>query len=151
LNSLEAFRNGFVPVLVPASPAKTAAAQRKPEPIKLKGWAAVMANPTAFIILFVASIIISAGVVFAVVRRRFSMTSNDASKVKFGIASATIAVVIGYVAAGTKSIRVGAAGNTFGLKSRRREGMGKGNDIAPVASNPPQFCFNGVSLRSASL
>src|SRR5262245_6569702 len=29
------------------TPAKTAAAQRKPEPIKLEGWAAVMANPTA--------------------------------------------------------------------------------------------------------
>ena len=53
------------------SPAKTAAPQREPEPIKLKGWAAVMANPTAFIIFFVASIIIIAGVVFAVVRRRF--------------------------------------------------------------------------------
>jgi hypothetical protein len=53
------------------SPAKTVAPQRKPEPIKLKGWAAVMANPTAFIIFFVASIIIIAGVVFAVVRRRF--------------------------------------------------------------------------------
>jgi len=52
------------------SPVKTIAPQRQPEPIKLKGWAAVMANPTAFIILFVASIIIIAGVVFTVVRRR---------------------------------------------------------------------------------
>jgi hypothetical protein len=31
------------------SPAKTAAAQREPEPIKLVGWRAVMANPTALI------------------------------------------------------------------------------------------------------
>jgi hypothetical protein len=53
------------------SPAKTAAAQREREPIKLQGWAAVMANRTAFIIFFVAGVIIIAGVVFAIVRRRF--------------------------------------------------------------------------------
>jgi len=66
------------------SPAKTAAAQRQREPIKLdsdlrsetpltllgKGWAAVMANPTA-VVIFVAGTIIIAGVVFAIVRRRF--------------------------------------------------------------------------------
>ena len=51
-------------------PAKTAAAQREPEPIKLVGWRAVMANPTAFIIFVVAAVIIIAGVVFAIVRRR---------------------------------------------------------------------------------
>jgi len=67
------------------SPAKTAAAQRQREPIKLdsdlrsetpltllgKGWAAVMANPTAVVLLFVAGTIIIAAVVFAIVRRRF--------------------------------------------------------------------------------
>jgi hypothetical protein len=64
------------------SPAKTVAARREREPIKLKGWAAVMANPTAVVMFFVAGTIIIAVVVFAIVRRRFSMTSNDASKVK---------------------------------------------------------------------
>ena len=63
------------------TPAKTAAAQRQREPIKLEGWAAVMANRTAVVIFVVAGTIIIAGVVFAIVRRRFSMTSNDASKV----------------------------------------------------------------------
>ena len=53
------------------SPAKTAAAQRQHEPIKLEGWAAVMANPTAVVMFFVAGTIIIAGVVFAIVRRRF--------------------------------------------------------------------------------
>ena len=53
------------------SPAKTAAAQRQREPIKLQGWAAVMANPTAVVMFFVAGTIIIAGVVFAIVRRRF--------------------------------------------------------------------------------
>src|SRR6266436_4891727 len=53
------------------SPAKTVAAQREREPIKLKGWAAVMANPTAVVMFFVAGTIIIAGVVFAIVRRRF--------------------------------------------------------------------------------
>ena len=66
------------------SPAKAAAAQRQREPIKLdadlrpetpltllgKGWAAVMASPTA-IVIFVAGTIIIAAVVFAIVRRRF--------------------------------------------------------------------------------
>ena len=66
------------------SPPKTAAAQRQREPIKLdsdlrsatpltllgKGWAAVMANPTA-VVIFVAGTIIIAAVVFAIVRRRF--------------------------------------------------------------------------------
>jgi hypothetical protein len=56
----------------PAKPvaAKTVAAQREREPIKSKGWAAAMANPTAFIIFLVAGIIIIAGVVFAIVRAR---------------------------------------------------------------------------------
>src|SRR5207302_8297669 len=53
------------------SPAKTAAAQRQREPIKLNGWAAVMANRTAVVMFFVAGTIIIAGVVFAIVRRRF--------------------------------------------------------------------------------
>ena len=53
------------------SPAKTATAQRQGEPIKLEGWAAVMANPTAVVMFFVAGTIIIAGVVFAIVRRRF--------------------------------------------------------------------------------
>jgi len=52
------------------SPAKTIAAKREREPIKLEGWAAAMANPTAFIIFFVAGTIIIAGVVFAIVRSR---------------------------------------------------------------------------------
>jgi hypothetical protein len=52
------------------TPAKTAAAQpqREREPIKLKGWAAVMANRTA-VVIFVAGTIIIAGVVFAIARR----------------------------------------------------------------------------------
>ncbi|MGC2352657.1 MAG: hypothetical protein WA496_04595 [Candidatus Udaeobacter sp.] len=53
------------------SPAKTAAAQRQHEPIKLGGSAAVKANPTAVVMFFVAGTIIIAGVVFVVVRRRF--------------------------------------------------------------------------------
>jgi hypothetical protein len=53
------------------SPAKTVAAQREREPIKLKGLATVMANPTAVVMFFVAGTIIIAGVVFAIVRRRF--------------------------------------------------------------------------------
>ena len=53
------------------SPAKTAAAQRQREPIKLEGWAAMMANRTAVVMFFVAGTIIIAGVVFAIVRRRF--------------------------------------------------------------------------------
>ena len=61
-----------------SSPAKTVAAQR--EPIKLTGWAEAMANPIAFIVLFVAGTIIIAGVVFAMVRSRLR-SSNDASKV----------------------------------------------------------------------
>jgi hypothetical protein len=48
------------------SPTKTAAAQRKPEPIKLEGWAAVVANPAAFVMLFVAGPIIILCVVFAI-------------------------------------------------------------------------------------
>jgi hypothetical protein len=60
------------------SPTKTVAAQR--EPIKKTGWAAVMANPIAFIVILVAGTIIIAGVVFAIVRSRLR-SSNDASKV----------------------------------------------------------------------
>jgi hypothetical protein len=52
------------------SPAKTVAAQREREPIKLKGREAAMANPIALIVFFVAGIIIIAGVVFAIVRSR---------------------------------------------------------------------------------
>ncbi len=53
------------------SPAKTVAAQREREPIKLKGWAAVMANPTAVVMFFVAGTIIIASLLFAIVWRRF--------------------------------------------------------------------------------
>jgi hypothetical protein len=49
------------------SPAKTAA---EPEPIKSEGWRAVMANQTAFIIRVFAGVIIIAGVMFLVVRRK---------------------------------------------------------------------------------
>jgi hypothetical protein len=57
-------RERFLP-----SPAKTVAAQREPEPSK--GWVATtMANPTSFVILFVAGTILIAGVVFAIVRSR---------------------------------------------------------------------------------
>jgi hypothetical protein len=55
-----------------ATPAKTAAAQRQREPIKVEkveGWAAVMANPTAIVIFVAGTIIIACGVV-AIVRRR---------------------------------------------------------------------------------
>ena len=52
------------------SPAKTAAAQREPEPIKSEGWRAVIANQTAFIIRVFAGVIVIAGVVFLVVRRK---------------------------------------------------------------------------------
>jgi len=61
-------RERFYPSPSP-TPAKTAAAQRKPEPIKLEGWAAVMANPTAFVIFFVAGPIIILCVVFAIALR----------------------------------------------------------------------------------
>ena len=50
------------------SPMKTVAAQR--EPIKKTGWAAVMANPIAFMVFVVAGTIIIAGGVFAIVRSR---------------------------------------------------------------------------------
>ena len=50
------------------SPMKTVAAQR--EPIKKTGWAAVMANPIAFMVFVVAGTIIIAGAVFAIVRSR---------------------------------------------------------------------------------
>jgi len=46
------------------SPTKT------PEPIKKTGWAAVMANPIAFIAFVVVGAIIIAGAVFAIVRSR---------------------------------------------------------------------------------
>ena len=59
------------------SPAKTAAAQREPEPIKSKGWRAVMANPTAFIIRVFAGVIIIAGVVFLVVRRKRAKSKEE--------------------------------------------------------------------------
>lgn len=59
------------------TPAKTAVARREHEPIKrerepvkLQGWAAVMANRTALIKYFLAGITVIAGVVFLVVRRR---------------------------------------------------------------------------------
>ena len=51
------------------TPTRTTA-QRQLEPIKVKGWAAVKANPTAVIKFFVAGITIIAGVVFLVARRR---------------------------------------------------------------------------------
>ena len=50
------------------SPTKT------PEPIKKTGWAAMMANPIAFIAFVVAAIII-AGAVFAIVRSRIRNSS----------------------------------------------------------------------------
>jgi hypothetical protein len=70
----------FHPTPAHPSPAKTVATQREPEPVKLKGWAAVMAHPIAFTVFFVAGTIIVAGVVFAIVRSRLQ-SSNDASKV----------------------------------------------------------------------
>jgi hypothetical protein len=60
----------FHPTPAHPSPAKTAAAQRPREPIKLEGWAAVVANRTAVVMFVVAGAIIIAGVVFAIVRRR---------------------------------------------------------------------------------
>ena len=51
------------------SPAKTAAAQREPEPIKLKGWAALIANPTAFVLFVVGGPITILCVVFVIARR----------------------------------------------------------------------------------
>ena len=53
------------------TPTKTVAAQRELEPIKKTGWAAVMANPIAFIVILVAGTIIIAGVVFVIVRSCF--------------------------------------------------------------------------------
>jgi hypothetical protein len=57
------------------TPTKTAAPQRsrepiKPEPVKLQGWAAVMAHRTAVVAFFIVGTIIIAGVVFAIVRSR---------------------------------------------------------------------------------
>ena len=51
------------------SPVKTAAAQREREPIKLNGWAALMANPTAFVIFVVGGPIIILCMVFVIARR----------------------------------------------------------------------------------
>ena len=52
-------------------PAKTPVTQHQREAIKLEGWAAVMANRSVVVMFFVAGIIIIAGVVFAIIRRRF--------------------------------------------------------------------------------
>ena len=54
------------------TPAKTVAAQRTPEPtpIESKGWIAMMANPTSFVILFITGTVFIVGVVFAIVRTR---------------------------------------------------------------------------------
>ena len=57
------------------SPMKTVAAQREREPIKKTGWAAVMANPIAFMVFVVAGTIIIAGAVFAIVRSRIRNSS----------------------------------------------------------------------------
>ncbi|MGA7275073.1 MAG: hypothetical protein WBX14_09545 [Candidatus Udaeobacter sp.] len=62
------------------TPAKTVPTQREREPVKLKGWAAAMANPIAFKVFGVAGTIIIAGVVFAIVRSRLR-SSNDANEV----------------------------------------------------------------------
>jgi hypothetical protein len=62
------------------TPAKTPVAQRELGPVKLQGWAAVMANPTVVVTFVVVGTIIIAGVVFAIVRRRFN-ESNDTSEV----------------------------------------------------------------------
>ena len=70
-------RERFLP-----SPAKTVAAQREPEPIKSKGWAATMANSTSFVILFVAGTIIIVGVVFAIVRSRLQRQATMREKSK---------------------------------------------------------------------
>jgi hypothetical protein len=70
----------FHPSPAHPSPAKTVATQRERESVKLKGWAAAMANPIAFIVFLVAGAIIIAGVVFAIVRSRLR-SNNDASKV----------------------------------------------------------------------
>ncbi len=64
------------------SPPKTVAAQREREPIKLKGWAAAMANPTASVIFFVAGTIIIGGVVFAIVRSRLQRQATMRTKSK---------------------------------------------------------------------
>jgi hypothetical protein len=79
------------------SPAKTAAAQREPEPIKSKGWGAVMANQTAFIICVFAGAIVIAGVVFLVVRRM-----RAKSKGGIGKSSLTTSVKPDSVWAGSK-------------------------------------------------
>jgi hypothetical protein len=60
----------FHPSPAHPSPAKTVATQREREPVKLKGWAAAMANPIALTVFFVAGAIIIGGVVFAIVRSR---------------------------------------------------------------------------------
>ena len=52
------------------APATTPVPQREVGPIKLKGWAAVIANPAGFIKYLVAGIAIIAGVLFFIVRRR---------------------------------------------------------------------------------
>ena len=57
------------------TPAKTVAAQRERESIKKTGWAAVMANPIAFMVFVVAGTIIIAGAVFAIVRSRIRNSS----------------------------------------------------------------------------
>jgi hypothetical protein len=52
------------------NPTKTVTAQREREPIKKTGWAAVMANPIAFMLFVVAGAIIIAGALFVIVRSR---------------------------------------------------------------------------------
>ena len=58
------------------TPAKTPVAQRELGPVKIQGWAAAMANPTAVVAFVVAGTIIIAGVVFAIVRRRFNESDS---------------------------------------------------------------------------
>jgi hypothetical protein len=60
------------------SPPKTGAAERGLIP--LKSWAAAMANPTSFVLLFVAGFSLIAALACAVVRF-FFMKSNDARKI----------------------------------------------------------------------
>jgi hypothetical protein len=70
----------FHPTPAHPSPAKTVPTHREREPVKLKGWAAAMANPIAFKVFVVAVTIIIGGVVFAIVRSRLR-SSNDANEV----------------------------------------------------------------------
>ena len=57
------------------TPTTTSTARREREPIKKTGWAALMANPTVFVVIVVAGTILIAAATVAIVRSRIGNSS----------------------------------------------------------------------------